>query len=289
MNNCNDRGTNLGASILDSRLIVATKSLKYDIKLVDCGDYVQVYLYDKKKSRDNKRDRDSDLSLNNIKILNSIELKEKNKEEYKEKKIEERNIIRSKLDCQRLAKSNMEDWETFVTLTFAENITDIDYANTRLKYFIDKVRRVKKDFKYLCIPEFQKRGATHYHLLTNIPLDDEKLMYIQEDNPNFKHIRYWIDGFTSVEPIKGDAKKIVGYIAKYMTKDIDNRLFNRHRYFYSRNLNAPKENYIDLDNSRDMNFYKKIIQDCNLIYSKEYVNPYDNSQVNFLEYLKNKT
>ena len=72
-----------------------------------------------------------------------------------------------------------------------------------------------------------------------------------------------------------------------MTKDIDNRLFNRHRYFYSRNLITPKESFINLDDKNDLEFYKKIIQDNNLIYHNSYENPYDNTMVTFLEYLNN--
>ena len=60
-------------------------------------------------------------------------------------------------------------------------------------------------------------------------------------------------------------KKVVGYIAKYMTKDIDNRLFNRHRYFYSRNLIVPTTMYLALDNEKEQDFYKKIIQRFNTV------------------------
>ena len=45
-----------------------------------------------------------------------------------------------------------------------------------------------------------------------------------------------------------------------MTKDIDQKLFNRHRYFYSRNLITPSESYIDLDNPND----------CCLLYTSLY-------------------
>lgn len=69
-----------------------------------------------------------------------------------------------------------------------------------------------------------------------------------------------------------------------MTKDIDNRLFNKHRYFYSKNLNKPKENYIDTDNEEEYNYYIKKIQDKDLIYQNQYVNPYDNTNVTFLEF-----
>lgn len=268
--------------ILDSKHIVTTKRKLYNIKLVDCGEYTMVYYYNSKKMRNNN-DND-DLNLKS-KLINNYD-SSNNKILVPSNKIEDRSIIRSKLECQRLAKANIKDWETFITLTFEENITDLESANKRFRYFIDKVKRVKKDFKYLCITEFQKRGATHYHLLTNISINDDKLIYSQEDNKKFKHIKYWLDGFTSIEEIKGDPKKVIGYISKYMTKDIDNRLFNRHRYFYSRNLVRPKVSYIDLDTIKERNFYTKKIQDYSLIYQNEYINPYDNDKVEYLEFFK---
>lgn len=275
--------------LLDSSLISPTLKDSYDLKLVDCNDYILVYLYEKKVIRDPKKDDEYNLSkirLNNVidSIAGSSAPTSTNTNELKS--IEMKNITRSKLECQRLAKANIKAWKTFITLTFSENITSVEDANKRFRYFIDKVRRVKKDFKYLCITEFQKRGAIHYHLLTNVSIDDNTLLYTQEDNSKYKHIKYWIDGFTSVEPLKNDPKMVIGYIAKYMTKDIDNRLFNRHRYFYSKNLDKPKTNYINLDNEIDCNFYKNKIQDTQLIYQNEYINPYDNSKVIYLEYTK---
>ncbi len=286
----------LDSTILDSRLIVTTKKENYNLKMVTCGDFIQVYLYsaDKIKSTNDYLD---DLNLKKCekkrKLNEVINLEEStdiedttNKENFK--KVDKKNIIRSKLECQRLAKGNIEEWETFITLTFSDNIIDMNYANKKFRYFIDKIKRVYKDFKYLCVPEFQKRGAVHYHLLTNIKINDKKLMYKQENNSRYSHVKYWNEGFTSVEEIKGDIKKIVGYIAKYMTKDIDNRLFNRHRYFYSRNLNIPIVDYININIQEDIEYYAKKIQDKELIYQNEYLNPLDNSQVTFLEYTNSK-
>lgn len=275
-------------SILDSRLISPTFNIKdYDIKLVDCNEYTQVYLYQSTKIQ-KKKDDDFDLKLRKIKIDKIVDATEKENEfEIKLNEIEERNIIRSKLQCQRLAKANMQYWETFITLTYEENMTDVKKANKDFRYFIDKVRRVKKDFMYLCITEFQKRGAVHYHLLTNININDTTLIYAQEDNPKFKHIKYWNKGFTSIEILKGDPKKVVGYISKYMTKDIDNRLFSKHRYFYSQNLCKPVINLINKNILKEHKFYTKKIQDKELIYQNEYINSYDNQKVIFLEF-KNK-
>lgn len=267
-------------SILDSSLITATL---YNIKVVDCGSYSQVYIYEDKVIK-KRKEKNPELELKKYKVTQMVE--EKNNNTYKTLNvIELKNVIRSKLECQRIAKANMEEWQTFITLTFKENIKDITSANKRFKYFVDKVRRVKKDFKYLCIPEFQKRGAVHYHLLTNVSINDKTLIYEQKDKKYFKHIKYWDEGHDKVDVVKGDVKKVVGYISKYMTKDIDNRLFSHRRYLYSQNLKHPKVNYINTDNDLDMNFYKKIIQDKNLIYTNEYVNPYDNNKVFFLEYL----
>lgn len=276
--------SNMHTPILDSMLITPTNIHKdnklYNIKIVDCGGYSQVYVYENRKL---KKIKNEDLKL----VNNICNIQENNKDtKLKEvSEIEERNIIRSKLECQRIAKSNMQDWETFITLTFEENIIDIENANKRFRYFIDKIRRIKKDFKYLCIPEFQKRGAVHYHLLSNIKYDDVALMYTQEDNTKYKHIKYWNDGFTSVEPLKGDAKKVVGYISKYMTKDIDNRLFGHRRYFYSNNIVKPTSKFLDISNENELELYKKIIQGKELIYHNEYLNPYDNTKVSFLEFL----
>lgn len=272
-------------NILDSRLISPTLEIKnYNVKLVDCNEYIQVYFYKKKKIKKNIV-KDFDLNLKKLNIDTDLN-NNTNNFDNELKKIEERNIIRSKLSCQRLAKANMKDWETFITLTFEKNITDVQKANKQFRYFIDKIRRVKKDFKYLCITEFQKRGAIHYHLLTNININDDTLMYTQNDNKNFRHVKYWHNGFNSVEILKGDTKKVIGYISKYMTKDIDDRLFSKHRYFYSQNLIKPKNNFIDLDNEKEVKFYNEKIQDKELIYQNNYINSFDNENVLFLEFKK---
>lgn len=276
--------------LLDSSLKSATysdKPILYDYKIVECGPYTQVYYYHKFRTKNPRKDDKVDLNLKKIKFEVNTS-KEETKKETKLKtinEIEERNITRSKLQCQRIAKANMEYWETFITLTFEDNVTDIKLANKRFKYFIDKVRRIKNDFRYLVVPEHQKRGAIHYHLLTNISINDTKLMYNQEDNPKFKHVKYWLDGFNSVEHIKGDAKKIVGYISKYMTKDIDNRLFGKNRFFYSQNCIVPKVSYIDSFESNELDFLQKKIQDKELIYQNKYLNAYDDSEVSFQEFL----
>lgn len=279
----------IGGALLDSSLITPTILELYNLKIVKCGDYIQYYLQeDKKKKPINFLKDNTDLYLIQMDRYNtentSITANQSNGLKD-EKIIEKKNIIRSKLECQRLAKCNANDWCTFITLTFADNVTDISYANKRIRYFFDKVRRVYKDFKCIYIPEFQKRGAVHYHLLTNISIDNRDLIYEQEDNKNFLHVKYWKDGFTSVEIIKGDIKKIIGYISKYMTKDIDNRLFGYRRYSYTHNLKKPIVEYLNLDNIKDLSYFDKLIKDKSIIYHNNYKNPYNDEKIEFLEFL----
>ena len=71
-----------------------------------------------------------------------------------------------------------------------------------------------------------------------------------------------------------------------MTKDIDQKLFNRHRYFYSRNLITPSESYIDLDNPNDCEFLLKKIRGKEKIYSNQYINSFDGHDVEFQEFCR---
>lgn len=269
----------LSSAILDSSLIVTTNKNLYDYKVIDCNDYLQIY-----KFKDKKVKTDKNYEKDNIKKIDTDYLF-KNKIKISKDKIELKNIMRSKLECQRLAKCNANDWKTFITLTFEKNIIDIATANKQFRYFIDKIQRVYKSLKYICIPEFQKRGAVHYHLLTNIDINNKLLIYSQENNNFFKHIKYWNNGFNKVDNLNNDIKKIIGYISKYMTKDIDDRLFNHHRYFYSRNLIKPKINFLDLSNIKHKEFLDNLLKRKTIIYSNEYINSYNNEKIAFEEFL----
>lgn len=298
--------------LLDSSLILTTilsqKATKtYNIKLVDCHDYTQIYIFENKKLLRQKGDQELSLTKSYEKDKRQFKIKNmfsaentntiRNNDSNSLKVVEKKNITRSKLECQRLAKCNIDSWKTFITLTFKDNVVDVNMANKKFRYFVDKIQRVKKDFKYICIPEFQKRGAIHYHLLTNLEHDSEfipKRPKLNLYNPSSKtwkeleyyDIKYWNEGFSSAEIITGDTKKIIGYISKYMTKEIDNRLFNRHRYFFSRNLIKPTINYLDLSNPKHIKFYNEHLKDMNLVYKNQYMHELDKSNVLFLEFLK---
>lgn len=271
--------------ILDSSLIIQSKCFdrrvnspqkQYQYKVIDCGDYVQIYEFeDIKKKKENGWDNydykkiDTDnLTKKEKPMLHDIELK---------------NIIRSKLECQRIAKCNISKWKSFITLTFADNITEIDEANKQFNIWRTAIKQVKPDFIYLAVPEFQKRGAVHYHVLSNISLEDKNIITPQEDNPEYYDVKYWKYGFSAFDDVSGDVKKIIGYISKYMTKDADSRLYGRRRYLCSRDIEKPIIQFLEYDELLSIydfdNFY-------NLDYNNKYEDTYTKSSINYMEFKK---
>lgn len=259
--------------LLDSSLITGVRFVAYNYKIIRCNEYLQVYYYPNKKIKDNIKNLDID----------SLHVSSSYSSSNEKNDILHRNAIRAKLNCQRLAKSNASEWKSFITLTYRENMTDISIAKHDLNFFIKNIRKKKEDFKYIAIPEFQKRGAIHFHLLTNLSTQDNYIITKQENNNKYYNVKYWNKGFTSFELLNGDIKKIVGYISKYMTKECDNRLFGYKKYSYSLNLVKPVSEYLDTSNSSHIDYFERIIKDKECIYKTNY---FDNcgNEVKFFEF-----
>ena len=71
-----------------------------------------------------------------------------------------------------------------------------------------------------------------------------------------------------------------------MTKDIDDRLFGKHRYFYSQNLNKPQISYLNLSNKKHCEFLINILNNKTLIYNNKYIDNFYNDEILFEEYFK---
>ena len=310
-------------ALLDSSLISQTKYKTYTHKVIRIGDYYQIYDYNKIGLR-----KDNNLEKNKYtcKVKGSseqIQIAEDVKKEYdkfnnnpmyiqksystpledfkhtdmpinikSEKKIDIKNINRAKFELQRIVKANEQEFKTFITLTFEQNITSIEEANKKFNSFRTYIKRLKSDFKYVCVPEFQKRGAVHYHLLTNIDYTDFNLLSQNEIKLWNKSSRSWqvgrnIIGWSSGYSLVKNMEKIeiIGYITKYMTKDIDNRLWGKRRYLYSQNLIKPIISYIDVTNIEDFSKLVNITSDLKVAYKTSYKNIY-NETVDFIEYKK---
>ena len=136
-------------------------------------------------------------------------------------------------NIRRLACCNFSNkYDKFLTLTFAENKTDIKECNYLFKKFIQRLKYQYnlQNLKYLSVIEFQERGAVHYHCLLNIP-------YIEHSELQ----DLWGHGFVFINAIT-HVDNIGAYILKYMTKDNkDKRLMGQKAYLMSRNLIKPSQ------------------------------------------------
>lgn len=276
--------------------------INYTIKVIDCNEYKQIYIYPDVKSHIIGGFEQDNLRIRKIGSSESISHDPINSKIGIDNEVQFKNVIRSKLKLQRLAKANADVWKTFITLTFKENINDLSMAYNEFRKFIKRINRVKKEFKWLCVPEFQKNGRVHYHLISNIDINDKNLIYFQkqENDIIYYHLKHWSKniinnepiglGFDKVELIQdqdgNDTKKICGYISKYMTKSyIENAFFNHNRYYSSQNLIRPKEILIELGNDNSIQVLSDIFQNYNKIYENDYYDNF-NERIKFIEFLK---
>lgn len=200
----------------------------YNAKAIISGDVIEVIEYGKEIFKDIETDR--------IRTGRSTKADEAEQESNREKVLH-----RARQEIRRTVAANCGGWRDargrpfrpkFLTLTFAENIKDLSVANNEFKLFIlrlgNKVydRKNRRCLKYLVIPEFQKRGAVHYHVIFfNLP-------YIP-----WETIRAcWSHGDITINAID-EVDNIGAYVSKYLSKDLcDERLKGRKCYFKSKGL-----------------------------------------------------
>jgi hypothetical protein len=150
-------------------------------------------------------------------------------------------LQRAKRDLRRLINANhgqygKEFTSKFLTLTFGDNITDIDSANYEFEKFIKRLNyhcfgTKKANLKYNVAVEFQDRGAIHYHVIIyNMP-------YVKANDI----ANVWGNGFIKINKID-NVDNVGAYVTEYMGKDIDDeRLQGKKSYFSSRGLFKPIE------------------------------------------------
>lgn len=166
------------------------------------------------------------------------------------------SLRRARLVLLRLLESNIGAWQNksgryfkgiFITLTFADNITDLTACHKEFTKFIArlnyKVFKTKGLIKYLAVPEFhKKRDVIHYHVVIfNLP-------YMTQIYDEIRNI--WARGHTLVKTIN-NPNSIGIYLSKYLTKQyVDKRFSGRKKYFCSRGLKKSlvirKKNIIDV-------------------------------------------
>lgn len=147
-----------------------------------------------------------------------------------------RSIIRALNTVRRLTHINFSENDKFITLTFNnDQPIDINDLSSCLPYyqkFIRKLRKKYSSLKFITVPEFQKRGAVHYHLLCNIP-------FIQKGELEI----LWPYGFSKPKAVKSSLHLAL-YLCKYLSKRFDDKRKEGHRLYYSsKNLAKPTIQY----------------------------------------------
>ncbi len=225
-------------------------------------------------------------------------------EEYLKRRRKTLNADKNKI--QDLINTNVNSYTLkgkiispkFLTLTFKDNVQDLSYSNNHFKNYIKRLNHmIKKKYKnyeglkYVCVIEFQKRGAIHYHVLFfNMPFIHQSILkekwglgsvYIEGFVKNNKKVNFTYSKKNKCFKTSGEVVKNVGaYITKtmnYMLKNVDDcRLRGQKCYLVSRGLKKPQ--VIDLN---DCEVKKEVRAFGYTLTSNElvFINAYDNEYV----------
>lgn len=134
------------------------------------------------------------------------------------------------------------DLRTFITLTFAKEVTEYAPAKHAWELFIKRLRYAfpELDLAYVAVHELQKNRATegndgvfHFHMLCNLGYCPVK-----------KLEKIWSNGFVFIQQARRGETAQVLYLFKYVSKDLltdeEKGIRTRYRKVYtSRNLRRP--------------------------------------------------
>jgi len=203
-------------------------------KAIIVGNYLDLYQYEHRP-----RNIDGQLTRGRTRPTRSESLPS-DREDVRESFTKRRkdNTRRSSLAFVRIVKSNLGHSENplLVTLTYRKNETDLTVGYRDFHIFIKTLRgKFGSDFKYVAVPEFQKRGAVHFHaLFWGLPSE----LVLSERGTRTVH-KAWGWGYVFLKHTDGN-EKLSHYLAKYMAKAFsDFRSVGRRAYVASRNINRP--------------------------------------------------
>jgi len=207
-------------------------------KIIVAGDTLHHYLYDHKILYNEQKQAKEPI----FRALAEID------REKVAKPTDNHNIYRLKRQVKHILQANAAQYRNsenvsfrpiFITFTFTENIKELKTANAlfskftkRLNYQVFGAKTAR--LKYLAVPEFQKRGAVHYHVIYfNLPFIKNVYDFIKTTWGNSEN-------YPVVKTIK-NLNHLTSYVSKYFTKSgEDSRYFGEKRFFTSRGLFRPE-------------------------------------------------
>ena len=182
---------------------------------------------------------------------------------------QKQSSIRAKNKIRRLIIGNIYHYQqykpSFLTLTFKENITLIKDANYQFTLFIKRINYfLGYKIRYVSVPEFQKRGAVHYHLI----------IFNTSFISAIKIEEIWANGDIEIT-LANRGYKAFNYITKYISKTFeDERYKNQKRYFYS----LENKDETIFNSEEVVKIYNNLTQD-NLLGEFEYMIKDDNGNI----------
>lgn len=205
-------------------------------KVVSYADILEIYEYEKRPTNtggNRKPNEDSNDGKNLVDVGQDTPQPSQSPQIR-----EERSVKRAVVAFRRLVRANLRFAENpiLVTLTYEENMADWE---TGRKDFNTFARNIKYTFgsgvRYICVSEFQKRGALHYHaLFWGVPP-----CVVRAERDTRLVASLWGKGFVFLKETDGHAK-LSSYLVKYFSKSMkDNRLFGKKLYIASRNVLRP--------------------------------------------------
>lgn len=276
-------------------------AFSYTKKVLISGNVIEVYEYDEQRFVGFERSSNygavkSDLIEDVDTETGEIFLRKMTDEEFQNELLKtkmdnrQKSNIRARNNLRRLTLSNFDKNSTFLTLTFQENIEDLELANQVFKRFMkymneDLKKKNLKSLKYVAVVEFQKRGSIHYHLLCNLP----KYYSFTKLRNRWRQAISALDiaGTGSTKQERIDKVDNVGaYIVKYMTKEkADERLIGKKMYQTSRGLVKPQEVAFksDIEFKKFMQSHG-IVNETKKVYQTNYNDVLTQANVTYTEY-----
>jgi len=203
------------------------------VKVITYSNYIETYEYERSLPSRVQKYKGSDEFRSAQKSRADIG------KQVEQKKVRQRgNARRSVLAFKRLVSANLGGFQhpVFLTLTYAENQTDLRKARKDFHSFSTYVGdRFGKQVRYVCVPEFQFRGAVHFHtIFWGLP---EGITRFERENRILAGM--WGRGYVDVQQTDGN-QKIAGYLSKYMQKAFeDDRLAGMRAWTCSKNMVRP--------------------------------------------------
>lgn len=230
----------------------------YNLKVIRSGDIVEVYAYDKKV-------------YYNYEGFQCQKDKVKS-EDWNGKS--ENSLRRSRRNIRRVIWSNISQYSKFLTLTYAENMQDLDKFYFDWKMFVKSMSRKGYCLKYLYVLEYQERGSIHAHVLI---FNDEFIPWQAIKDS-------WTHGVIDIHKIR-DIGNLGAYVCKYLTKDTLAE-YNSKSYHCSRGLKRSVERKITLEDAEPI--LQELFATGEVTYTNKYNVTYDDIVANEVMYCQIK-